>query len=87
MLSVVVVNYVFKGHLHWLVKETYLPSESNLFAILKSRGTSSPVGVVEHDRHARFHNASLTTLVDQVLLILSSHLTATEQLKHEWARI
>lgn len=51
-----------------------LTRKGDLFAIFKPWWTGSAVGIVEHDRHTSLDHTRLTTLIDQVLLVLSSHL-------------
>lgn len=55
-------------------KGTCLTGDGDLLAVLQPNRTFFTVGVVEDDCHAGFGDTSLTTLVDEILLVLGAHL-------------
>jgi hypothetical protein len=57
----------------------HLTRYRNLLIALEAHGTFLAVRVVEYDGHASFGDASLTTLVDEVLLVLRAHLNGRKK--------
>ena len=54
--------------------ETHLSRNRHLRTTLKSHRTRRTIGVVEDDGNAGFRDACLATLIDEVLLVLRTHL-------------
>ena len=54
-----------------------LACDGDLSQVLKANRTSRAVGVVKHNGDTSFRNTSLTALVDEILLILRTHLNNT----------
>lgn len=69
LLRLVTVKEVFGN-----VGQRDLTCHSDLFAVLKANRRVCTVGVIEYDGYASLGDTCLPPLVDQVLLVLSTHL-------------
>jgi hypothetical protein len=56
---------------------TNLARHRNLFTVFQSYRTLVPFRVIKNNSHTGFRDTSLTPLIDQVLLVLCSHLHQT----------
>ena len=60
---------------------THLSSDCNLRVVLHTNRTCTAVGVVKDDGDAGFRDTGLTSFVDEILLVLRTHL------EHIWIKV
>ena len=64
-------------------KPTDMSCHRDFRTILVSKGTPTPIRIIEHHRHGCLGNPSLALLVDQLLEIRSTHLLQIGNAQHE----